>query len=59
MVEMMDNYLCLISGEYGMMNNSRIYFMEKIDRIVYPVSDTYNDIKSRDVHLSYVYGIDL
>lgn len=50
MVEMMDNYLCLISGEYGMMNNSRI---------VYPVSDTYNDIKSRDVHLSYVYGIDL
>lgn len=28
-------------------------------RIVYPVSDTYNDIKSRDVHLSYVYGIDL
>ena len=34
MVEMMDNYLCLISGEYGMMNNSRIYFMEKIDTVV-------------------------
>lgn len=30
----MDNYLCLISGEYGMMNNSRIYFMEKIDAVV-------------------------
>lgn len=30
----MDNYLCLISGEYGMMNNSRIYFMEKIDTVV-------------------------
>lgn len=30
----MDNYLCLISGEYGIMNNSRIYFMEKIDTVV-------------------------
>ena len=26
-------------------------------RIVYPVSDIYNDIKSRDVHLSYAYEI--
>ena len=44
MVEMMDNYLCLISGEYGMMNNSRIYFMEKIDTVVLQ-GDTIKSIK--------------
>ena len=28
-------------------------------RVVYPISDIYKDVKSRDVHLSYIYGVEL